>query len=88
MSDDDHDALAREQEAQADDLEHESERLGDHIDEAKGALKSAQDNESIPTPIEEAAGDEPQPAEGEASNVEDESPKGEGEAAGEEAADR
>lgn len=72
---DDPDVLAREQEQEADDLEREGDRLGEHIDEAKGALKSAQDDDSIPTPIEEAAGDEPQPAEGEASNVEEEEPK-------------
>ncbi len=53
-----HDRLADEREADADRLAAESGRVGDSIEDAKAKLHRLDDEAMIPTPIEDAVGDE------------------------------
>ncbi len=47
---DDHDALAREQEREAADMQHQADSLGERIDAAKDELRGLESTETIATP--------------------------------------
>jgi hypothetical protein len=59
-----HEELHEQREREADDLEHESEKLGEHIDQARSANAALESDELIAAPAsdeDEDEGDEPPP---------------------------
>ena len=59
---DDHEQLHEQREHEADALERENERLGEHVEDAKDANAALESDQLIATPIrDEDEGDDPPP---------------------------